>query len=450
MRLKSVWIRHIAFPMMEKIKGNQIRRLLRSLEQSAKLPEKELLALQADALRKLLLHTIDHVPYYKPYAHLRDLIEQDPGAALQQFPVLAKETVRERFDELIADDVDKSTLILNRTGGSTGQPTMFYMDRFTVEHYEAARWRGLGWWGIQIGDPCVMVWGSPIELSRQQLKRQRWKDRLLKNQVFIPSFDLRKEKISEYLDLIDSYKPVYLFGWASALALFAEFMISHKRTLRHPLTAVLNTAETLYPHDRELIAKAFGCPVINEYGARDGGLLAYECPQGGMHLNIETAWIEAVDMSTKEPVATGEKGLIVVTDLHNFAMPRLRYLLGDVISLSDAHCACGRALPLIGSLDGRENDTFITADGAYINGQFFTNLARILPTVRQFQVIQKSRTEVVLRLLQHEGLAQADIDAFCEKITERMGTVHIKVELVPEIARQGSGKLRTAIREFAI
>lgn len=435
---------------MEKLKGNQIRRHLHALQQSEKLSAQELHVRSQDSLRQLLLHTIEHVPYYKQYAHLRDLIEQDPGAALLQFPVLTKETVRNEFDRLIADDVDKSALILNRTGGSTGQPTLFYMDRLTVEYYEAARWRGLAWWGIQIGDPCVMVWGSPIELSRQQLRRQRWKDRLLKNQVFIPSFDLRKEKIAEYLDLIDAYKPVYLFGWASALALFAEFMLEQKRTLRHPLKAVLNTAETLYPHDRARIAQAFGCPVINEYGARDGGLLAYECPQGGMHLNVETAWIEAVDMTTKEPVAVGDKGLIVVTDLHNFAMPRLRYLLGDVISLSDEQCSCGRALPLIGSLDGRENDTFITLDGAYVNGQFFTNLARILPTVRQFQVVQKSRTEVVLRLLQHDGLTQADIDAFCEGITEKMGTVHIEVELVPEIARQGSGKLRTAIREFAL
>ncbi len=450
LRLKSVFIRNVAFPMMETMKGNQIRRHLRELQASESLSSSGLQQLQDNMLRTLLLHTIDHVPFYKEYAHLRPLIEKDPGAALRRFPVLTKEMVRTEFDRLISDQAKREHMILNRTGGSTGQPTQFYMDRLTVEYYEAARWRGLNWWGIHIGDPCVMIWGSPIELTRQQLQTQRLKDRLLKNQVFIPSFDLHKEKIAEYLDLIDSYHPVYLFGWASALVLFAEFMLTESRKLRRPIKAVLNTAEMLYPHDRLLIEKAFECPVINEYGARDGGLLAYECPSGNMHLNVETAWIEVVDIDTKEPVATGEKGLIVITDLHNFVMPRLRYQLGDVVSLSDETCTCKRALPLLKSLEGRENDTFIALDGAYVNGQFFTNLARILPTIRQFQVVQKSRNELVLRILQHDQLDQVDIDAFREGILERMGKINVIVELVPEIARQSSGKYRTSIREFSL
>lgn len=435
---------------MERIKGNRIRQDLIELQASEVLPLHQLKELQENKLRKLLLYSIAHVPYYREYADLKPLIENNPSEALTHFPILTKDMIRENFDRLVADEANRDTLILNRTGGSTGQPVLFYIDRQTVEYYEAARWRGLSWWDIQIGDPCVMIWGSPIELSRQQLRMQRLKDRFLKNQVFIPSFDLRREKLKEYLDLIDNFRPRYLFGWASALRLFADFMIEENRTLRTPIKAVLNTAETLHPSDREVIAKAFQCPVINEYGARDGGLLAYECPSGNMHINVETAWIEVADMQTKTPVPMGERGLVIVTDLNNFSMPRLRYQLGDVISLTEEKCACGRDLPLIKSLDGRENDTFITLDGAYVNGQFFTNLARILPTIRQFQVVQKTRTEMTLRILLHDDLNQGDIDRFVNGILEKMGKISIQVEKVPEIERQASGKLRTSIREFPI
>ncbi len=436
--------------MMERIKGNQIRQDLAELQASERLSREQLQALQTDKLRKLLLHSISHVPFYREYAHLKPLIQTNPGEALTHFPVLTKDIVREHFDDLVSDNANRDSLILNRTGGSTGQPVLFYIDRHTVEYYEAARWRGLSWWDIQIGDPCVMIWGSPIELNRQQLKIQRLKDRYLKNQVFIPSFDLRKEKIKEYLDLIDDFRPVYLFGWASALRLFADFMLEEQRSLKRPIKAVLNTAETLHPGDREVIEKAFHCPVINEYGARDGGLLAYECPSGNMHINIETAWVEVGDMLTKEVVPFGEKGLVIVTDLNNYSMPRLRYQLGDVISLSDEKCSCGRELPLIKSLDGRENDTFVTRNGAYVNGQFFTNLARILPTVRQFQVVQHTRTELTLRLLEHDKLAQEDVDRFVNGILEKMGDIEVHVDRVAEIERQASGKLRTSIREFPL
>ncbi len=435
---------------MESIKGNRIRQYVKELQQTERYSSDDLQQMREEKLRKLLLHALDHVPFYKEFGSLRELIEKDPAAALVQFPVLTKDVVRNDLDRLVAQGVDTTHLILNRTGGSTGQPVVFYMDRPTVEHFEAARWRALSWWGIHIGDPCVMIWGSPIELSQQQLRTQRLKDRFLKNQVFIPSFDLRKEKLDEYLDLIDSYKPVYVYGWASALVLFAEFMLEKGRKVKVPLKAVLNTAETLTEHDRKVIEAAFGCPVINEYGARDGGIIAYECPAGGMHVMSENVWVEVIDMKTKKPVPFGQKGLVVVTDLNNLSSPRLRYQLGDVISLSSEHCSCGRPMPILKSLDGRENDTLVTLDGAYVNGQYFTNVARTLPSVRQFQVIQDSRDAMTLKLLKHDGLTQEDIDIFCQNIRDRMGDIHIDVQLVSEIARQNSGKLRTAMRTFAL
>ena len=443
-------IRHAAFPLMERVKGNRIRACARELAASEGRSAAELRREQTNKLRALLTHAVRHVEFYRGHQDLQPLIMADPGAALRRLPILTKDLFRSQPDRFLADDADRAQLIPNRTGGSTGQPLTFYMDRKTVEYYEAARWRGLSWWGIRIGDPCAMIWGSPIELSQQQQRLQRWKGRLLKNQIVIPAFDLRRENMERYLRRIDAFRPRYIYGWASSLVLFARFMAEKGLSLRTPLRLVVNTAETLPREDRGLVSAAFRCPVIDEYGARDGGILAYECPQGGLHLTVENAWLEIVDLATREPVPAGEPGLLLVTDLNNYVMPRLRYQLGDLLSFAPEPCACGRGLPLAGDLAGRENDTFVTAAGAFVNGQFFTNLARSLATVKQFQVEQTARDKVALRLLRHGELAQEDVDAFRRGILERMGPVAVTVELAEHLPPGESGKFRTAIRRFPL
>nr|NNM90331.1 phenylacetate--CoA ligase family protein [Bacilli bacterium] len=450
MNLTALWIRHVAYPMMEKRKGNRIRTYLQELSQTEKLSNHELRRWQEDHLQKLLLHAITQVPAYKDQQALTDLITRDPFEALSQFPLLTKDRFKEDQEAYLAKTADKNACILNRTGGSTGKPMTFYMDRQTVEHYEAARFRGLSWSQIRIGDPCVMIWGSPIELSAQAQRKERFKERILKNRIVIPAFDLKKDELPHYIKRIESYHPRYIYGWASALALFASFMLEKNIRLSVPLHAVVNTGETLYPHQRELIEKAFACKVINEYGARDGGIIAYECPKGGLHTTVENAVYEVVDMQTLQPVAPGEKGLLVVTDLHNYVMPRIRYVLTDVVAFSPSSCACGRTLPLIEAIEGRENDTFVALDGSYINGQYFTNIARMILSIQQFQIIQKSRDQVELLIVPHEDFTEQDIEKFKEGIRLRMGDVKIDAKRVTAIAPAASGKLLVAMREFPL
>ncbi len=450
MDLIGSMIRHLAFPLMEKAKGNHIRQNLLELKKSESLSWDALKKLQKDRLRHLLQHAVTSVPAYRDFASMMPLIEQDPLSALTRFPVLSKDVFREDTEKYFSEAADRSQCILNRTGGSTGKPLTFYMDRHTVEYYEAARYRGLSWSNIRVGDPCVMIWGSPIELSQQAQRKQRMKERFLKNRIVIPAFNLRKEQLLEYVKTIESFRPVYIYGWATALALFASFMLEQKIKLSIPIKAVVNTAETLYPYQRELIEQAFACPVINEYGARDGGIIGYECSQGHLHLTVENAVYEAVDIKTLQPVAPGQKGLLLVSDLHNYVMPRLRYQLGDVVVMASDPASCEITLPVLESIEGRENDTFLALDGSFINGQYFTNVARTLLSIKQFQVIQQTPNDVVLRLVDHEGLKAQDIDEFKMGITNRMGEVMIRVERVKEIAPADSGKVRAAIRNFAL
>ena len=443
-------IRNIIFPLMESLKGNNIRKNLKYLQNTQSLPRHELKALQENKLKVLLTYCIERVPAYSDYGDLRKDINRDPFAALDKFPILTKKKFMESPDSYLSSNVEKSSLVPNRTGGSTGEPVKFYIDRKTVEFYEAARWRGLSWSDINIGDRSVMIWGSPIELGQQQRLVYKAKERFLKNRIIIPAYDLNPKSINQYMDTINAFKPKYFYGYASSLTLFADMMLSSKTKLNFLPKGVVSTAETLHDFQREKIERAFGCKVINEYGARDGGILAYQCQKGNMHITFENAVIEIVDLQSKKRVDPGNSGLLLVTDLNNFSMPRLRYQLGDVASISAQACTCEVTLPMLEKIQGREDDTFVSLEGSFVHGHFFNHIARNFDGIKQFQIIQHERNRLSLKIVKGQNFQDSEVRYFIDKITKAMGRVEVRVEFVEAIPTSGSGKIRYAIREFPL
>lgn len=450
MNLNKALIKYLAFPVMERFKGNKIRQYLSHLKHTQFLPPDEIKRLQQKKLAVLLRHCLARVPAYQPFAYLLDQLEREPEGVLKQLPILTKQNFIENTNLYLAQGQKPENLILNRTGGSTGEPVRFYLDRATVEHYEAARWRGLSWWGIEIGDPSAMIWGSPLELSQNQQLLYYLKERYLKNRIIIPAYGMKPEGLAEYVKKINSLRPVYIYGYASALALFARLASESGIKLKLRLKGVVSTAETLHEHMRAEIESFFNCKAVNEYGARDGGIIAYECPCGGMHISAENLYLEIVDLKTKKPVETGKTGLVLVTDLNNFAMPRLRYQLGDLAALSPERCPCGVNLPLMGNIEGREDDVFVGRNGKFIHGHFFNHIARNLDGIRQFQLVQSAPRAVILKIVKGKNFAEQEVEFFKNKILEALGEVDITLEFVPAIPPSPSGKVQYAKRLFPI
>lgn len=452
MDLVKPFIEHILYPAMEKRKGNCIRRYLEELKASQRLPVQELRGLQEEKLKKLLLFSVEQVPAYGQLADLKSEIEEDPSKALLKFPVLEKAAFKQASDSYVANNAVKGQLIPNTTGGSSGEPTHFYIDRVTVEHFEAARWRGLSWSGISPGSRSVMIWGNPFELSKAQEKNYYRKERYMKNRIIIPAYGLKPQAMDDYVKEIEKYRPEYFYGYASALAVFSKLLLDQGKSLSFVPKAVVSTSESLYPFQRELIQKAFGCAVINEYGARDGGILAYECPQGHLHISCENAYVEVVDPITKLPVQQGERGLILVTDLNNYSMPRLRYALGDTVSLSEETCSCGLTLPIMNSVEGREDDTFVTTEGGYVHGVAFNNIIKRSLGVTKFQIVQLSPELAELSLVTADGTDREPqgFDGIMADIQALLPGTEIRVKYVADIPVTNSGKYRYAIRKFQL
>lgn len=192
-----------------------------------------------------------------------------------------------------------------------------------------------------------MLWGSPIEISKQAQLKNRIKESLLKNLRILSAYNLTERDLSKHVRFLERYKPEYLYGYATILTAFAKMLDDANIKPQLSLKAVVSTSETLEKWQEDLIARVFDCPVANEYGARDAGILAYTCPSGGIHITAENCILEVLDPVTYEPVPNGQSGVLAITDLTNYVQPRLRYMLGDMGTLSTEECCCGRRLPLV-------------------------------------------------------------------------------------------------------
>lgn len=276
------------------------------------------------------------------------------------------------------------------------------------------------------------------------------KERFLKNIIFVSAYNLNPQSIHNYARMINLQKPKYFYGYASALYLLAQLMIKNNIKIKYKLKGIVSTSETLYDFQRETIEKAFNCPVINEYGARDAGIIAYECPSGKMHISAENMIVEILDIETREPVETGKSGLVVITDLNNFSMPRLRYVIGDVAALSEENCQCQRSLPLIEKIEGREDDIFVALNGNYVHAVYFCNLARSFPSIRQFQIIQQTKSDILLRIIKSDSFKESEVRSYINEIHKLMGPVNVKVEYTDKIEPTASGKIRYSKREFPV
>ena len=434
----------LVFPLHERLKRHDTVAVRRQLEQTQWWSPDRLAQLQVQRLCSLLLHAQQHVPYY------RDLFARtgfEPAAVtsladLQRLPFLGKAEIRANPDALKADNA--VGLARFNTGGSSGEPLIFFIGNQRVSHDVAAKWRATRWWDVDIGDPEIVVWGSPIELTAQDRVRAL-RDTLLRTEL-LPAFEMSAAKLDGFVARIRERRPKMLFGYPSALSHIARH--AEKRGLRMDelgIKVAFCTSEKLYDHQREAIERIFGCPVANGYGSRDAGFIAHQCPSGGMHLTAEDIIVEIVDADGRV-LPAGEAGEIVVTHLATGDFPFIRYRTGDVAVMDTAACACGRGLPMLKEIQGRATDFVVARDGTVMHGLALIYILRDLPQVAGFKIMQESLDLTRVQVVPGPGF-DADITRHIQRgMAARLGDgVRIEGEQVTEIAPEKSGKYRYVI-----
>ncbi len=429
------------FLSVENIRGEHINQYLNNLEASQWYSPLALKELQLEKLKMLLNHAYQNVPWYRKKFQERNITPGDIRTLddLQILPILTKDDLRSQTTILAAQGY-RGRKSIAKTSGSTGISVKFYKDRQSSGYGRAAMYRGHRWFGVDIGDREARLWGVPIGVKEKMVHRLA--DYFL-NRFRETSFELSDIILENYLASIQKQNPKYLMGYPSMVYQFARFLKEKKIDLRSCFAMVKVTSESLYEYQRTLIADVFQCPIVNEYGAAETGLIGFECPYHGMHLMSECAIVEE---HAKDELSDGNSELIV-TDLNNYALPVIRYKLGDRGKLSTGICKCGRGLPLIDNIQGRSSDIVYKADSTPVHSSIFSyilkEVTRIGGGVRQYKVYQDEIGQLRIEIVKDSGYKQTSEQLIKEIIYRQFGNnMRLDISYVNEIQREKSGKLR--------
>ena len=442
-------VSNVLFPLQERLKHHDTVNVRRQMEASQWWPAERIAALQVDRLKTFLTDIGTHVPYYRELFATGGFDPQTitSTADLQALPFLTKAIIKQNSDALRA--ADAQGLARFNTGGSSGEPLIFFIGTERVTHDVAAKWRATRWWDVDIGDPEIVVWGSPIELGTQDRVRFL-RDKLMRTEL-LPAFEMSDSRVEAFIARIREMRPKMVFGYPSAISHIAGY--AEKKGIRLDdlgVKVVFVTSERLYDHQREVISRSFACPVANGYGGRDAGFIAHACPSGSMHITAEDIIVEIVDAAGKV-LPYGQSGEIVVTHLATRDYPFVRYRTGDVGVLSDHACPCGRGLPVLSEIQGRSTDFVIAADGTVMHGLALIYVLRDIPGVASFKIVQET-TQLTTVFVEPGKLFESDdIGRIEAGLKRRLGdSVTIDVKVVDVVPAEASGKFRYVISRVAV
>jgi len=442
--------RKLIFPIAEIVSGTRLLKYLRFLQKSQWYSKEQLRQLQEEKLQVLLKHSYENVPFYKETLDRLDLKPDEMRRIedLSKLPILEKEDVRKNFNntKLITQNIPKKRLIYASTSGSTGEPLEFCRDKMSDSWNWACKFRGFEWAGYRLGERNVRFWGNPNIIKKSNALSEKVKYCLF-NMLFIPAFKMDKENIDKFIANINRFKPVMVRAYASSIYALADYLREKNLDVYSPGCIVVS-GDTCFSWQKKVIEQQFGCAVYDDYGSIEINSIAHECQQHiGMHVSMENVIVEFVD-EHDEVITDGRIGDIVVTPLSNFSMPLIRYRLGDKGKYLNTRCACGRQLDLIDHIEGRIPDIIYTPDGKHLSLHFFTILFEQVKSVRQFQIRQKSKSQLETLILAAGGFNAKDLTAVNEKIQEYIGPDMVNcVKIVNDIPLHPSGKRKFFISE---
>ncbi|MDD3731872.1 MAG: AMP-binding protein, partial [candidate division Zixibacteria bacterium] len=400
---------------------------------------------QWQKLKNLLHHVYEQNPYYRALFEQKSLHPEDITSAetFRQIPFLTKRIIQTCNDDLLSRDHLRTSP--RRTSGSTGMPIRFVKDRRATAYMNALMHEVYNWHGIEIGDRQARIWGRPLDF-RRRLTAQL-KDFVLNRRKLV-SFDISEKTCRHFFYELKHFQPKYLYGLPCSIVEFTQTLQKiNLEPTEMGLEIILCTGETLSPEKKKFLQDAYQCPVLNEYGATECGIIAFPCRHDQLHLMSHNLYIEIINPETGHPAKPGETGEIVLTELNGYAMPFIRYRLGDIALVDNSRCSCGLELPLIAEIQGRTGEIILTLENKKVA---MAILDRVLEKyVLRFRVYQRAldRLEVIIE----------NYPGFCRQHTEEIKALwrpylgeEMKVDfkIVEHILPDRSGKLTSFISDI--
>lgn len=434
------WLsKHVFFPLWEIKDGAHRLQYLRELSASQWWKPEKLRHRQWERVSEMVKHAYEYCPYYKSrYTNLGFDGTLGNWEDFRRLPLLTKRDIRDNEKKLLSTAFRREDLVQAKTGGSTGTALTLYFDGRCQEMRNAAAMRSDRWVSWDIGMKVAAIWGNPPVADTLKKKlRQLLLDRI----IYLDTMDINEDSVRRFLDDWQRERPNFIFGHAHSIYILATYLRRMGLDDIRP-RGIIATSMMLLEPERQVIEAVFGCRVTNRYGCEEVGLIACECDRhDGLHLNVDHLIVEFLrdDGTEAEP---GEEANIVVTDLINHGMPLVRYRVEDRGIFTNRRCSCGRGLPLMERIIGRQADFLKRPDGSLVAGvSLVERTLTAISGIEQMQLIQNDLYRVCAKVVKDKNFSEMTDYKLRKELQEIFGVgVSIEIQIVLAIDQTSSGK----------
>ena len=403
-------------------------------------------------LQELVKYCHERVPYYRTVFAEHGIKPSDIKSIenIKKFPILEKSTIRANPKQFLADNFDLKKLVQASTSGTTGTPMAFYFTKKSFRNRYALVERQRRWAKVQIGNKRASFTGRVIVPPNQSPnKKVFWRYNSPGKQLLFCTTHMTEENLKHYVEEFREFQPIFIDGYPSAVYILAKYM---ERNGIHGIQpkAIFTSAEPLFDYQRNVIEEVFQAKVYSYYASCEGAAFFGECPQGGYHISPEFGITEILDAQGNE-VKPGEEGELVLTGFSNYAMPLIRYRMGDMGVKSEGECPCGRKLPLIEAVTGRDADILYTKERGYIPGPRLSLIFKEMSNIIEIQIIQESFDDIVVKVVPDKNFSEENRTQLESAFKACLGdSMNISIQLVDEIPRTNAGKFRAVISNLKV
>lgn len=434
-------LQSVLLPAYDRARRRRYAERLRFLNNSEWWSAERIREFQWNELRTLLAHVFASVPYLREKYRAAGVTFEDVQTwdDFRQLPILTRAEVNAHGTDLCSVAF-KGKLLPYTTSGSSGVPTRFFR---TYESYDwrlAAKDRAYSWSGWSPGERSLHLWGGPMQTGAAVQTFKKRAHEAVQRQLMINTFSQSDALWNDVHARARTFRPLLIVGYVSSLEAFAGYLQQTNRTIPGVKCAVA-AAEPLFDDTRRRIEEGLGVPLWNTYGCREFMSVAAECERrDGLHIHAENLVVETASEDLEDPSE------ILITDLHNYGMPFVRYANGDLGRMAGSDCPCGRGLPRLQAIEGRLLDALRTADGRLVPGEFFPYLLQGIPELAQFRVEQKSIDRLVISAVLKRPLSEDSENLLRQEVARAFGPgTHCELQPVSHIPALSSGKRRVTV-----
>ncbi len=388
---------------------------------------------------KIVKHAYETVPFYKDFydKHGVNIKQIQLISDLKNIPILTKKVVRENQLSLISNKYKKKQLHRGLTSGTSGTPLCIYKTSEALAFQWAIWWRHKSRFGLKLKDRQLMF-GARVPIDQTHVSSPYWRNDYFNNRVYLSTYHISKNTVGDIVSYLNNTDFKFYTGYPSAIYNLAFLIKNLEIDLQRKPEYIVCGSDALLPKHERLIHEVFDAPVTEQYGMAEFSGNMSKCEHGLFHEDFECGHIETQSMDDSNT----EK--LLLTGWGNYAMPFIRYDVGDYAKRSNKPCKCGRESSHFTSLDGRLEDYIITPDGRKIIGM--NQVFEYAKHAKEIQLYQKSINEVEFKIIPGRDFNHSDQQALMREFKRRAGSdMKIQFSLVDKLIYSNTGKLKAVI-----